>query len=91
MSPKMKKTTEKTYLFREMQFQRQFLILPVPEKLKNTIFVIPTIPETLKFTPTFFEILLFEIRSLLRPAQRVTGSRRVKISVKNQKIVRLLL
>ena len=83
MSPKMRKTTEKTYLFREMQFQRQFLILPVPEKLKNTIFVIPTIPETLKFTPTFFEILL--------PAQRVTGSRTVKISVKNQKIVRLLL
>ena len=43
------------------------------------------------FTLTVFEILLFEGRSVLRPAQRVTGSERVKISVKNQKNVRFSL
>ena len=43
------------------------------------------------FTVTVFEILLFEGRSALWPAHRVTGSKRVKISVKNQKKVGLLL
>ena len=43
------------------------------------------------FTLTVFEMLLFETRSLLSPAQRDTGSKMVKFSVKNQKNVRLLL
>ena len=43
------------------------------------------------FTPTVFEILLFEGRSVLRLAQQVSGSERVKFSVENQKNVRLLL
>ena len=43
------------------------------------------------FTLSDFEILLFEARSIPWPAQLVTGSRRVKISVKNQRNVRLLL
>ena len=43
------------------------------------------------FTLTVFEILLFETRSILWPTQQVTGSEKVKISVKNQKNDRLLL
>ena len=43
------------------------------------------------FTLTVFEMLLFETRSLLSHAQRDTGSKMVKFSVKNQKNVRLLL
>ena len=37
------------------------------------------------FTVTVFEILLFDCRSVLRPAQRVQGSEKIKFSVKNQK------
>ena len=43
------------------------------------------------FTLTVFEILLFEGRSVLGPAQRVPGSERVKFSVKIQKNIQLLL
>ena len=43
------------------------------------------------FTVTIFEILLFGSRSLLGAAQRVPGSERVKLLVKNQKNARLLL
>ena len=37
------------------------------------------------FTLTVFEILQFEVRSVLSPAQQGTGSERVKLPVKNQK------
>ena len=40
---------------------------------------------------TVFEILLFEGRSALSPAQSSTGSEKVKVSVKNQKNIRILL
>ena len=40
---------------------------------------------------TVFEILLFEGRSVLSRSQRGTGSERVKISMKMQKTIRLLL
>ena len=43
------------------------------------------------FTLTAFEILLFEGRSVVSPAQRVTWSERVKVSVKNQKNIWILL
>ena len=43
------------------------------------------------FTLTIFEILLFEGRSVLGPAQQAPGSEIVKFSVKNEKNVRLLL
>ena len=36
------------------------------------------------FTLTVFELLLSENRSVLSPAQRGTGSERVKVSVKNK-------
>ena len=38
------------------------------------------------FTPTVFEILISEGRAVLSPAERGTGSERVKVLVKNQKI-----
>ena len=37
------------------------------------------------FALTVFEILLFEGKSVLSPAQRETGSEGVKASVKNEK------
>ena len=43
------------------------------------------------FTLTVFEILLSEGRSVLSPAERGTGSKRVKVSVKNQKNIGILL
>ena len=43
------------------------------------------------FTLTVFEILLSEGRSVLSPAERGTGSERVKVSVKNQKNIEILL
>ena len=43
------------------------------------------------FTPTVFEVLLFEGRLVLAPTQWGTESKRVKFSVKNQKNIRLLL
>ena len=43
------------------------------------------------FTPTVFEILLSEGRSVISPAQRGTGSERVKVSVKKQTNIRNLL
>ena len=43
------------------------------------------------FTLTVFEILLSQGRSVLWPAQQVIGSKRVKVSVKNQKNIRNLL
>ena len=43
------------------------------------------------FSLTVFEILLFEGRSELLPAQQVARSERVKFSVKNQKNVRHLM
>ena len=43
------------------------------------------------FTLTVFEILLFEGRLVLAPAQRCTWSKRVKFSLKKQKNVRFLL
>ena len=43
------------------------------------------------FTVTVFEILLFEGRSVLSPAQRGTGSEKVKVSVKNQKNIWIFL
>ena len=42
------------------------------------------------FTLTVFEILQFEVRSVLSPAQQSTGSERVKLPVKNQKNIRNL-
>lgn len=42
------------------------------------------------FTITVFEILLFEGRLVLLPAQRSTGTERVKIQVKNQKNIRII-
>ena len=36
------------------------------------------------FTLTIFEVLLFEGRLLLWPAQQVTGRKKVEFSVKNQ-------
>lgn len=42
------------------------------------------------FNLTILEIFLFEFRSLLRHAQRITGSDRVKIFMKNQRNVWLL-
>ena len=80
----------------------------LPEKLKNSIFEMPIIPQTLNinnsrttrakstnlhtvrklieysfkkamFTTTVFEILMSEVRSVLLPAQRGTGSEMVKI------------
>ena len=35
MSPKMRKTTEKTYFFQEMQFQRQFFNPSSPGKIEK--------------------------------------------------------
>ena len=86
-----------------MLIQHYFLALV---KLKNSIFEIPIIPQTLNinlriirklikyslkkvlkktmFTLTVFEILLFEGRSVLEPAQRIPGNKRVKYLVKNQ-------
>ena len=50
------------------------------------------VPVKEQFTFTVFEILLFLGRSVLRPAQWLTGSERVKISVKNIHIyIQLLL
>ena len=43
------------------------------------------------FTLTVFEILLSQSRLVLSPAQRGRGSEIVKISVKNQKTIQLLL
>ena len=43
------------------------------------------------FTPTVFEILLSEGRSVISPAQRGTGSESVKVSVKKQKNIQNLL
>ena len=43
------------------------------------------------FTFTAFEILLFEGRSVVSPAQRGTWNERVKVSVKNQKNIWILL
>ena len=43
------------------------------------------------FTLTVFEILLSQGRSVLWPTQQVIGSKRVKVSVKNQKNIRNLL
>ena len=43
------------------------------------------------FTLTVFEILLFEDKSVLGPAQRFPGSEMAKCSIKNQKNVQLLL
>ena len=43
------------------------------------------------FTPTVFEILLSEGRSVISPAQRGTGSKRVKVSVKKQTNIQNLL
>ena len=43
------------------------------------------------FSLTVFEILLFERRLVLCSTQRVTGSKRIKILVKNQKSVQRLL
>ena len=42
------------------------------------------------FTLIVFDILFFEGRLVLAPAQRFKGSERVKFSMKNQKIGRLL-
>ena len=94
------------------------------EKLKNSIFEIPIIPQALNinnyriaseslstwisleilsntllknlwsktmFTITAFEKLLLEVRLLLSPAQRGTGSEKVKFSMKKLKNIRLLL
>ena len=41
------------------------------------------------FTVTVFEILLFEGRSVLGPAQRVPASERVRFPVKSQKMIAL--
>ena len=50
------------------------------------------VPVKEQFTFTVFEILLFLGRSVLRPAQWLTESERVKISVKNIHIyIQLLL
>ena len=43
------------------------------------------------FSFSAFEILLFESRLVLGPAQLGTGSKSVKLSVKNQRNVQLLL
>ena len=43
------------------------------------------------FTLTVFEILLFQGRLVLSPTQQGTGSVRVKVSVKNQTHIRILL
>ena len=43
------------------------------------------------FAFTVFELLLFENRSVLSPAQRGTGSERVKVPVKNKANVLMLL
>ena len=90
------------------------LTFSLPEKLKNSIFEMPVIPQTLKinnsrttraksinlhtirklieyslkkvlikamFTPTVFNILMSEVRLVLSPAQRVTGSERVNMKL----------
>ena len=41
------------------------------------------------FTATVFEILLFEGRSVLGPAQRVPASERVRFPMKSQKMIAL--
>ena len=43
------------------------------------------------FALTVFEILMFEGKSVLSPAQREAGSEGVKVSVKNPKNIRNLL
>ena len=43
------------------------------------------------FSPTIFEILLSEGKSIISPAQRDTGSKRVNVSVKNQSNIGNLL
>ena len=91
--------------------------LSVPEKLENSIFEIPIIPQILHiknykttsvksmnldiirqlkeyplktvlvkamFTLTIFNIILFEGRSILWPAQRVTGNERVNYFLKKK-------
>ena len=50
--------------------------------LSNIIFKIVLVK--VMFTLTVSENLLFEERSVLSPAERSTGSERVKVSVKNQ-------
>ena len=90
------------------------LTFSLPEKLKNSIFEMPVIPQTLKinnsrttraksinlhtirklieyslkkvlikamFTPTVFNILMSEVRLVLSPAQRVTGSERANMKL----------
>ena len=101
-----------------------FWTLSVPEKLKNSIFEMRIITQTLNiknlrttsvksiilntnrnvieyslksflekaiFILTFLETLLSKVRSVLRPSQRGTGSKRVKVSVRNQKNICNLL
>ena len=95
-------------------WNRFCLTLSVPEKLKNSIFEMPIIPQTLNinnstttrtksinphtirklieyslkkvpikamFSPTIFEILMSEGRSVLSLAQQSTGSERAKMLV----------
>ena len=50
------------------------------ESLLKSIFFAKTV-----FTLTVFEMLLFESRSILWPAQQVTGKKRVKFPVKKTK------
>ena len=90
------------------------LTFSLPEKLKNSIFEMLVIPQTLKinnsrttraksinlhtirklieyslkkvlikamFTPTVFNILMSEVRLVLSPAQRVTGSERANMKL----------
>ena len=90
------------------------LTFSLPEKLKNSIFEMLVIPQTLKinnsrttraksinlhtirklieyslkkvlikamFIPTVFNILMSEVRLVLSPAQRVTGSERVNMKL----------
>ena len=43
------------------------------------------------FTFTVFDTLLFESRSVLSHAQQATGTKRVKVSVRNQKSIPILM
>ena len=45
------------------------------------------IPIKATFTPTIFEILMFEVRWVLLPTQRDTGNERVKIFMQKNKML----
>ena len=108
---KFLQNSQKNTCDRVSSSKKLYLTLSVPEKLKNSIFEKPIIPQTLNinnlritsakainlhiirkiieyslkncllkemFSLTVFEIVLFKGRSVLSPAQRVTGSERVK-------------